>query len=317
MEQISRLTAGIDTSKDKLDLAVHGSPLRLTVTNDKRGWRRLATECRKAGVNHIGIEPTAGYERGVTDYLRVLNYVVLVLQPHRVRMFARALGIRAKNDRIDAAVIAACAHALDAPSVPADPRFNQLADNLTFIEQIEEDIVRAITRAHHARLPGIRQYYARELKRLRAERQRRLGDLACDLRAEPDLGSRLALVLSIPGIGDRTAIAIIVRMPELGQISREQAAALAGLAPFDDDSGKHRGARHIAGGRGRLRRSLYAAALPAAFRWNPALKALYERLTARGKCHKSALVACARKLLIYANTVVARGTKWDAQPVAA
>src|SRR5665213_927066 len=146
MEHVTRLTAGIDTSKDKLDLAVHGSPLRLTVSNDKRGWRQLATECRKAGVNHIGIEPTAGYERGVTEYLRALNYVVLVLQPHRVRMFARALGIRAKNDRIDAAVIAACAHALDAPSVPADPRFNQFADRLTFIEQIEEDIVRAITR---------------------------------------------------------------------------------------------------------------------------------------------------------------------------
>jgi transposase len=85
---------------------------------------------------------------------------------------------------------------------------------------------------------------------------------------------------------------------------------MAGLAPFDNDSGKHNGDRHIAGGRARLRRSLYAAALPAAFRWNPALKALYARLIARGKCHKSALVACARKLLIFANTVVQRGTPW-------
>ena len=88
------------------------------------------------------------------------------------------------------------------------------------------------------------------------------------------------------------------------------AAALAGLAPFDDDSGKHRGARHIAGGRDRLRHSLYAAALPAAFRWNPALMAMYARLVKAGKKHKVALIACARKLLIYANTVVARGTPW-------
>lgn len=102
----------------------------------------------------------------------------------------------------------------------------------------------------------------------------------------------------------------MIRLPELGQISREQAAALAGLAPFDDDSGTHRGLRHIAGGRARLRRSLYAAALPAAFRWNPSLQALYQRLTKRGKPHKTALVACARKLLIYANTVVARGSPW-------
>src|SRR5262249_13072259 len=114
-----------------------------------------------------------------------------------------------------------------------------------------------------------------------------------------------------PGIGERTALALIIRMPELGRISREQASALAGLAPFDDDSGKYRGQRHIAGGRGRLRRSLYAAAaLPAAFRWHKALIDLYRRLTTAGKAHSLALVACARKLLIYANTVVARGAPW-------
>jgi transposase len=107
---------------------------------------------------------------------------------------------------------------------------------------------------------------------------------------------------------------LIIRMPELGQISREEAAALAGLAPFDDDSGLHKGQRHIAGGRGRLRRSLFSAALPAAFRWNAALIAHCTRLTARGKAHNSALIACARKLLIYANTVVQRGTPWTEKP---
>jgi transposase len=136
------------------------------------------------------------------------------------------------------------------------------------------------------------------------------------LRAHEDLGRRLDLVLSIPGLGERTAIALIVRMPELGRVSREEAAALAGLAPYDDDSGKHKGQRHIAGGRGRLRRSLFAAALPAAFRWNKALIELYTRLTARGKAHNAALIACARKLLIYANTVVHRGTPWVERPAA-
>ena len=130
------------------------------------------------------------------------------------------------------------------------------------------------------------------------------------LRAHDDLARRLDLVLSVPGIGERTALALVIRMPELGRVSREEAAALAGLAPFDDDSGTHKGQRHIAGGRGRLRRSLFAAALPAAFRWNKALVDLYARLTARGKAHNAALIACARKLLIYANTVVARGTPW-------
>lgn len=136
------------------------------------------------------------------------------------------------------------------------------------------------------------------------------------LRLHDDLGRRLDLVLSVPGIGERTALALIIRMPELGRVSREQAAALAGLAPFDDDSGTHKGQRHIAGGRSRLRRSLYAAALPAAFRWNNALIGLYARLVARGKAHNAALVACARKLLIYANTIVARGTPWVQNPAA-
>jgi len=102
-------------------------------------------------------------------------------------------------------------------------------------------------------------------------------------------------------------------MPELGRITREQAAALAGHAPFDDDRGSHRGQRHIAGGRSRPRRLLCAAALPAAFRWNPALKSLYARLTAAGKPHATALVACARKLILFANTVVQRGTPWQPQ----
>jgi transposase len=106
-------------------------------------------------------------------------------------------------------------------------------------------------------------------------------------------------------------------MPEIGQISREQAAALVGLAPYDDDSGNHIGARHIDGGRKRLRHALYAAALAASFRWNPQLIALYKRLIAAGKGHKRALIACARKLLIFINAVVARGTPWRADAPAA
>jgi transposase len=115
----------------------------------------------------------------------------------------------------------------------------------------------------------------------------------------------------IDGIALRTAAAIVVRLPEIGRLSREQAAALVGLAPYDNDSGDQAGARHIAGGRKRLRGSLYAAAFAASFRWNPELVELYKRLTTAGKEHKVALVACARKLLIFANAVVARGTPWE------
>ena len=130
------------------------------------------------------------------------------------------------------------------------------------------------------------------------------------IREHRDLAERLDLISSVDGIGPPTAVAILVRLPEIGRITREQAAALAGVAPYDDDSGEHAGTRHIEGGRKRLRRALFTAALPASFRWNPQLIALYRRLKAAGKEHKRALIACARKLLIFVNAVVARGIPW-------
>ncbi len=134
--------------------------------------------------------------------------------------------------------------------------------------------------------------------------------LARALSAEADLKARLDLVLSVPGIGRRTAPAILIRLPEPGRLSREEAASLAGPAPFDADSGRHRGQRHIAGGRGRPRKALFAAALPAGLRWNPGPVATCKRLTAAGKPHKAAWVARAGKRLVYANTAVARGSPW-------
>ena len=132
-----------------------------------------------------------------------------------------------------------------------------------------------------------------------------------------DLAKRLDLFVSVDGVGLRTAVAILVRMPEIGRVTREQAAALAGLAPYDDDSGDEIGVRHIEGGRERLSKSLYVAALPATFRWNHQLiiTLIYKRLITAGKPHKLALIACARKLLIFVNTVVARATPWTTRPV--
>ena len=192
----------------------------------------------------------------------------------------------------------------------------ELTGHLTFVEQIEEDVARLKVRLEHIEGPRLRRLVSADIARLKARRAAELARIVRALREHDDLSRRLDLVRSVPGIGERTALAIVVRMPELGRVSREEAAALAGLAPFDNDSGKHKGQRRIAGGRGRLRRSLFAAALPAAFRWNKALIALYARLIARGKAHNAALIACARKLLIYANTVVERGTPWTERPAA-
>jgi transposase len=310
MAQTNITTAGIDTSKLKLDIAVHGRAERWQVANALPGWRTLAANLAKAGVTRVGIEATGGYERGVVEHLRAAGVIVLVLQPMQVKAFGRVHLRRAKNDALDAILIAACAAAMDPPRITPDSRLADLAGYLTFHEQLEEDIARFKTRLEHIDEPGLRRIVNSDIARLKVRRAAQIRHIAKQLRAHHDLAVRFDLVLSIPGIGERTALALIIRMPELGRISREEAAALAGLAPFDDDSGLHKGQRHIAGGRSRLRRSLFAAALPAAFRWNRALVALYARLAAAGKSHKAALIACARKLLIYANTVVQRGTPW-------
>jgi transposase len=316
MTQIST-TAGIDTAKAKLDIAVHGGAGHWQVENTSAGWRRLAAELTRAVVTRVGIEASGGYESGVVGYLRDKGFAVLVLQPLQVKAYARVHLRRAKNDKLDAALIAACTATIDQPRIEPDDRLAKLAHHLTFVEQIEEDIARLKVRLEHVGEPRLRRLVMADIARLKKRRAAELLRIVTALRAHDDLAHRLDLVLSIPGLGERTAIALIIRMPELGRVSREEAAALAGLAPYDDDSGKHKGQRHIAGGRGRLRRSLFAAALPAAFHWNKALIDLYRRLTARGKAHNAALIACARKLLIYANTVVQRGTPWTERPLSA
>ncbi len=271
MTKTSTVVAGIDTAKDKLDVAIHGQSTHWRVENNLKGWGQLRSELAKAEVGRVGIEATGGYERGVVRHLREAGFTVLVLQPIQVNAFAKVQLRRAKNDPLDAVLIAACTAVIEKPRIEPDQRLADLADHLTFVEQTEEDIARCKVRLEHIHDPQLRRTVVADIARLKARRLTQIRFIAKQLRAHPDLAVRLDLVRSIPGIGERTALAIIIRMPELGRISREEAAALAGLAPFDDDSGKHKGQRHIAGGRKRLRRSLVAASLPAAFRWNEAL----------------------------------------------
>lgn len=310
MTEHSIKAAGIDTGKDRLDVALAAGPSCLQVDNDTAGHRTLSSWLRRKGVERVGIEASGGYERRVVAHLRQTGFTIVVLQPIQVRAYAMFHLQRAKNDRIDAALIAACTAATTTIKNAPDPRFEAFAEHLTLIEQIEEDIVRSKTRREAFRDQRHCDLLDTEVKRLKAWRAAEMKRLTSALRRHDDLAKRIMLIQSVPGIGPRTALALLIRMPELGTLSREEAAALAGLAPFDHDSGKYQGLRRIAGGRGRLRKSLFAAALPAAFRWNPALIALYNRLIVAGKAHKVALVACARKLIIFANTVVARGTPW-------
>jgi Transposase and inactivated derivatives len=310
MRHSSTFVAGIDTGKAALDLAVMPGGGWLRVNNDAAGWQAAAEWLVQAGVDRVGIEASGGYERGVVTALREAGFRVILHQPLQVRLFARMRLQRAKNDRLDARVIAAFTALFETDRAAVDPALAALNEHLVFIDQLVQDIARLKTRLEHLHDTRLASLVAADIAalktRLRDERRR----LERAVRADKALGRRLDLLLSVPGIGMPTALALLIAMPELGSISREQAAALIGLAPFDHDSGKHHGRRHIAGGRARPRQALYAAALPAAYRWNPQLMALYARLTAAGKPHKLALVACARKLVIFANTVLQRGQPW-------
>ena len=311
MAKRTTICAGIDTGKRKLDLALDGSSEQLQVDNTAEGHKALLDWLRRRRVKRIGIEASGGYEQAVVAEMRRKGSVVVVFQPAQVRAFAKFHQQRAKNDKIDAALIATCTAAVKKIHAAPDARLLPFAEQLTMIDQIGEDIARLKNRIETCRNPRIQHVWEEDIVRLEERERIEFKALVRAICEHRDLSERLDLIHSVDGVGLPTAVAVLVRLPEIGQLTREQVAALAGLAPYDDDSGEQVGARHIDGGRKRLRRALYAAALPASFRWNPQLIALYKRLIAAGKKHKRALIACARKLLIFVNTVVARGIPWQ------
>jgi transposase len=319
MSKHSIVVAGIDTGKRKLDVALNDKPEQLEIANSTDGHKELATWLRRHRVKRVGIEASGGYEQDAVATLRRRGFVVVVLQPGQVRSYAKFCLQRAKNDHIDAALIAACTAALPPSKIypPPDPRLVPLAAHLTLIDQLTDDIARLKTRRETCRDERLRRFWSEEVTRLKAIQRRETRELVAAIRRHADLGDRLDLIESVAGVGTKASIAILIRMPEIGRVSREAVAALAGLAPFDDNSADRIGAKHIEGGRERLRKTLYSATLSAAFHWNPQLIALYRRLAAQGKPHKVALIACARKLLVFVNAVVERGTPWVKQPAAA
>lgn len=310
MAPSTTICAGIDIGKARLDVALVPTGEVLCVANDAGGHAELIGWLRQHKVVRAGLEASGGYERDVLEALAGAGFEAVLLQPRQVRAYARYRLQHAKNDRIDAALIARCTAELEMVRGPRDPRLPALAEHLRLIEQIENDLACMKTRAEAYRETRLRRWIAQETARLEKRLKLELALLAKEVSRHEDLQRRLLLTESIEGIGRRTALTLVILMPELGQLDRAKIASLAGLAPFDRDSGKYRGLRRIHGGRHRVRKALFAAALAASFRWNPSLVALYKRLRERGKPHKQALVACARKLLTFANAVLARNAEW-------
>jgi transposase len=306
--QAGAVVAGVDVSKARLDVALWPEGMSFSVDNDAAGWASLMERLREAGTIRVGLEASGGYERGVIEAVSG-ELDVIMLQPLQVRAFARFRGQRAKTDRIDAALIAECAAQSVRQALERSPECRQAADLLTLYEQTAADLARLRTRVERFREGELAALLTGPIEYLKTFRKTLLDRLRRLVRTHAELTHRVALLQTIPGVGFLNAISLAARVPELGQMTRQEAAALLGLAPFNHDSGTWQGVRHIAGGRARPRRLLYMAAV-AAIRCDPDLRAFHRRLTAAGKPHNVAVVAVMRKLAAAANTVLKRGTPW-------
>jgi transposase len=305
-----RRIAGIDVSKDRLDVHVLPSQEAFAVSRDVTGFVEL---CRRLGdtVDLVAVEATGGYETLVAATLADHGVPVVVVNPAQVRAFAQALGQRAKTDPIDAAVIARFAEATRPQIRPLpDAAARLLADLMARRRQIVEMIASERQRLHRTEPPRVRKSIERLLKAL----ERELGTIDHDVdgavRASPLWREKEELLASVPGIGRIIARTLLAELPELGRLDHKQIAALAGLAPYTRKSGLWKGKARIGGGRAVVRTALFIGA-QVAKRWNPPLKAFYERLIAAGKTKMVATIAVARKLLVTLNAILRDSTPWQ------
>lgn len=311
--QSSMRVAGIDVGKHRLDVAAHGLEDAVWVDNNAAGYSEVIAWLRAREVGRVGLEASGGYERGVRAALDEAGFEVVVHQPIEVRRFAQLKRRRAKNDRLDARLIAAATAQVEAVKAAQDPRLADLAERLTCYEQITDQAAELKTFLESVSLKDIARVVRAQIATLERAKAKLAADIVRRLQAQPDLLARFRLLLSLPGVGPIVAATLVIRMPELGAMRRGQAASLIGVAPFDRDSGQWKGLRFISGGRARPRRMLHLAALQAK-RCSPTLNAFAEGLLARGKPAKLITVAVMRKLIEAANLVLQRGQPWLKQP---
>lgn len=308
--QISGPSIGIDVSKHPLDSASHDRLHRQQLPNTPAGIAALTDILQVLAPARVVLESTGGYERAAARALADAGLPVVVVNPRSVRHFARALGILAKTDALDAGVLARYAETLKPVSRAARSEQEQaMADLMARRRQLfsmivmEKNRLAAPVHALARRIEAHIRWLEREVKATDA----RLDEW---IAADPERTAQLRILESVPGVGAVVAKTLITDLPELGRLGKRTLSALVGVAPFNRDSGSARGKRHVRGGRASIRAILYMAALTGS-RFNPVLKAFYERLLAAGKPKKLALTAVAHKLLIILNAMVRNHTLWS------
>jgi len=301
---------GIDVSKCQLDVAVYPSGQQGSWANDDSGIAEVVKFVQSLPATLIVLEATGGYEALVASELSAQALPVVVVNPRQVRSFAKATGQLAKTDRIDARSIARFAGAIRPPQRQLkDEHLQRLSALNTRRRQIISMLVAEKNRLHtapKANEKNIRQH----IKWLEKNLEQINTDIHRQIRNSPIWRESDDILQSYKGIGPVSATTLLCDLPELGTLDGKKIAALAGLAPFNCDSGKYRGRRRIWGGRSHVRKDLYMAAR-SAIRFNPQIKAFYGRLSEAGKPHKVAMTACMRKMLMTLNAMLKNKTTWS------
>lgn len=306
-------SVGIDVSKERLDVAVHPGGAPFSVTNDEAGWRELGRRLKPLGARAIGVEASGGYERGVIGRLLKAGLPVRSVNAWKLRQFAKAAGLLAKNDRVDARAIAWFVATLPCREVRYDPALDHLVELVNARRQIVDATQQFGNQIEHLRDAALRRMQTRRIRQLEADLVQLDRRIAEAIAATPAFAARHKLLCSMPGVGPVLAATLIALLPELGTLANRPIGALVGVVPYDFDSGKMRGLRCIFGGRAAVRRVLFMAAQAAAM-WNPTLKTFKQRLLAAGKKPKVATVAVMRKLIVTLNAMVRDNAPWQPGP---
>lgn len=300
---------GVDVSKKSCDVAGWDGNQVRSFPNTLEGCRELLAQLPPAGTCLVTFEATGGYERTFAGELMAAGHFVAIINPRQVRDFAKALGILAKTDKIDARVIARFSRQVEwTPKVYHEGQ-EQFRELLIRRRQLVEARTAELNRQKQAHSALVVQSVQRTLAALKDEIRRIDKSLAEKAKADEHWQKRIEILTSAPGVGPQTALALVAEVPELGQLNRQEIAALVGVAPLNDDSGTRSGRRSVWGGRAGVRSVLYMAALSAC-KHNPVIRAFAARLKAAGKPAKVVLTACMRKLLVILNTMVRDNRAW-------
>jgi transposase len=303
--------AGVDVAKEELVVCVLPGGQRITVDRDDQGLTKLLRFFQQHGVECVIVEATGGYEAAVTAACLEANLQTCLVNPRQVRDFARGMGRLAKNDRLDAEILALFGQCVRPPALEkTSEKQQQLNDLVTRRRQLVTMKTAETNRRQQATTKLAIRSLDASLAFLRKQIAKLDAEIARLIEADDSWRNSNDILRSMPGVGPTTSAALIAELPELGKLNRQQIASLVGLAPFDHDSGKMKGKRSIWGGRKSVRTALYMAAL-AAKRFNPKLKAFAERLKRAGKKNKVILTAVMRKLLVICNTMLKNNTHWQ------